>query len=486
MRNHQDRDAVGLERAQDVAQHALGVRVQPLGRLVHQQDARLEQQHLRDGALLLLAAAEVVGMLVQQRGDADFFGDRRNPRVPLLLFHALRLEQLGEVVAETVADENRLRILRQQRQIAAVQRAALVIADGTAADANLPPIGAVQTGEDVEGGGLAGPVAAEQAVKLALVDAERSAAQDVRQAALVAEEHVFHLQRGLAVVYIRRRRVVAGGGRFGRKKPLQKVPALADGQRTRAVLPERVENADGAGQAELHRMRRREGAADIARSIVQQYAALVHQQHLVGDGEHLLQPVLDQQHGQSQLVVELAKRGDEIGGGDGVKLAGRLVEDEQLGLHHHHRGEVQKLLLAAGERIRVAAEQILNAEIAGHFAHAAADDLGRQAQIFQPEGQLVPDLVGHNLVVGILQHIADLARLGALGERRLRDAAVIDFAAARAGGRERALEQPQQRRFPAARFAADDDKLAALHAQADAVDSVLRRRRIAEAHIFEM
>lgn len=98
MRDHQDRDAVGLERLQDAAQHLFGVRVQSLGRLVQQQNLRLEQQHFRDGALLLLAAAEVVGVFVKQRHDAELFGNRRNALFPLVFGHALRLEQLDEVV----------------------------------------------------------------------------------------------------------------------------------------------------------------------------------------------------------------------------------------------------------------------------------------------------------------------------------------------------------------------------------------------------
>ena len=98
MRDHQDRDAVGLERLQDAAQHLFGVRVQSLGRLVQQQNLRLEQQHFRDGALLLLAAAEVVGVFVSS-GTMPSFSATAAMRFSRSSFgHALRLEQLDEVV----------------------------------------------------------------------------------------------------------------------------------------------------------------------------------------------------------------------------------------------------------------------------------------------------------------------------------------------------------------------------------------------------
>lgn len=141
--------------------------------------------------------------------------------------------------------------------------------------------------------------------------------------------------------------------------PFQKISALADGQRTDVVDPECVVNADGAGQAELHRMLGTELLADGARGVVQQNVSSVHQQHLIGDGEHLLQPVLDQQDGQPQLAVELPKRCDEVGSGDGVKLAGRLVKKEQPRLPSPiTEAEVQKLLLARRKTaFRIAAKQ---------------------------------------------------------------------------------------------------------------------------------
>ncbi len=91
---------------------------------------------------------------------------------PLVFGHALRLEQFDEVVTYAVSDKDGLRVLRQQREVAAVEGAVFIVADRAARDADLPAVGTIQSGKDIEGRGLAGTVAAEETVKFPVIYAQ--------------------------------------------------------------------------------------------------------------------------------------------------------------------------------------------------------------------------------------------------------------------------------------------------------------------------
>ncbi len=67
-----------------------------------------------------------------------------------------------------------------------------------------------------------------------------------------------------------------------------------------------------------------------------------------GQGKHLLQPVLREDHGGAQLPVHPAQRLQELARGDRVQLGGGLVQHQHLRPHHQHRRQAQQLALAAG------------------------------------------------------------------------------------------------------------------------------------------
>ena len=81
-----------------------------------------------------------------------------------------------------------------------------------------------------------------------------------------------------------------------------------------------------------------------------------------GKGQRLLQPVLRQEDGGTQLPVDASQRLQKVGGGDGIQLTGGLVQDQHLGLHDHDGRQTQKLLLAAGKLLHRLVEPVLNAE----------------------------------------------------------------------------------------------------------------------------
>ena len=223
----------------------------------------------------------------------------------------------------------------------------------------------------------------------------------------------------------------------------------------------------------------RQRTANPRRGVVKQHPAAVHQQHPVGNRKDLLQPVLHQQDRQPQFAVQLLQRCNEIGSGNRVKLAGRLVQNQHLRLHDHDRRKVENLLLPARECVGLLSEPALNAEIACHLANAAANDLGRQPQIFQTECQLVPNLVGHNLVVRVLEDVPDF-RWGPL------PSGVGDAAGQFPRRCQLGLEQPEQRGLAAAGFAAHHHKFPAPHRKADMLHSRLPGAGVAKAQILDL
>ena len=193
--------------------------------------------------------------------------------------------------------------------------------------------------------------------------------------------------------------------------------------------------------------------------------AVLHHRHPVRRREDVLQPVLRDDDGGAQLPIDFPHGVEKIRRRNGVQLAGRLVKDQHLRLHGHDRRQIQQLLLAAGQLRHVPVEPALNTEIAGHFRHPGPHGFLVAAQTFQPEGQLVPDLVRDDLIVGILHHIADFFRL--LPHRHLGKLppGKQHPAAAAAMGCQHRFQVPQQRRFFAAAAAAEHHILPLLHRQ---------------------
>ena len=71
----------------------------------------------------------------------------------------------------------------------------------------------------------------------------------------------------------------------------------------------------------------------------------------------------------------------------------------------------EKLFLTAGKLGNAAVKPILNAEIARHFRHTQPHRRLITAEAFQPKRQLVPNLVGYDLTIRILHHIANFGAL---------------------------------------------------------------------------
>ena len=118
-------------------------------------------------------------------------------------------------------------------------------------------------------------------------------------------------------------------------------------------------------------------------------------------------------------------------------------------------------------------EPILDAEVASHFRYPASHGFLVTAQAFQAKGQLMPDLVRDDLVIGVLHHEADL--LGLVPVRNLfqRNAPEQNFAGAFAVGGEDGFQLPQEGTLAAAGLAAESNKFSLLNRQTDIFQTVL-------------
>ena len=179
-----------------------------------------------------------------------------------------------------------------------------------------------------------------------------------------------------------------------------------------------------------------------------------------------------QEDGRSQFAVDLAKRRKKIRRGNRVELARRFVEDEDFRLEYHDRREVQELLLAAGQLCDGFIKPRLDAEERRHFRHAAADGRRVIAEGFQPERQLMPDLVSDDLVFGALLDKADFFSLFALGQFVEILSVKQNFSGTSAMRRENSFELPQQRTLAAPGGTAEHQKLAWLDGQCKVRDCI--------------
>jgi len=389
-------------------------------------------------------------------------------------------EREAQILLHGLFDEKRLRVLRQQPQPAArLFRGPAQHRDGAA-------VRPAQPGQQPQRCGLARAVAAQNREQLAPADDEREPLHHIRGIFFIFEPRVLHFERDFRVWI---------GFLLHRRDFSERVP-LGVAPEPRAALP----HGDGAGQLvrnggiDPHRRghcgehRAAAGAERLAdaggRPLAHDPAPAEHDD--VGrKREDLLEPVLRQQDRGAELAVDPAQRREKIGRGDRVELRGGLVEQQAARLHRHDRGEIEQLLLSAGQLADGLVEPALDAEEGGHLGDAPADGGRVGAEALEPERELVPDLVGHKLVVGALQHEADAAALPALAERVERKTLEQDLARALAVRGERGLELAQERRFSAAGGPADHGERARGDAKAHAVERLRLSERIGEAQIAD-
>src|SRR3954469_463912 len=171
VRREDDR-LVGAELLDEVPHLVLLVRIEAVGRLVHDQHIRIVDQRLREAGAVLVSLGERVDRLVQHRlqeAELDHAVHR------LLARGAGEAPQLGDELEERSHRHVRVRggVLRQVADQALRLDGRLDHVVG--ADGDLAGGGRHEAGDHPHGGGLAGAVRAEEAEHLAALDGERDA-----------------------------------------------------------------------------------------------------------------------------------------------------------------------------------------------------------------------------------------------------------------------------------------------------------------------
>ena len=134
----------------------------------------------------------------------------------------------------------------------------------------------------------------------------------------------------------------------------------------------------------------------------------------------------------------------------GIELRRRLVEQQQLRLERQCRREADPLQLAAGELDRLSAPEVERVDRRERAFDTRPDLGGRDAEVLEPEGDLVRDDRHHDLVLRILEDRCD--RSGERGGPCLTgiepgdDDAAGEAAAVEV--RHEPCERAQQRRLP--------------------------------------
>ena len=195
--------------------------------------------------------------------------------------------------------------------------------------------------------------------------------------------------------------------------------------------------------------------------------------------------MLRQNDRRAKLPVDLAESRQKIRRGNGVKLARRLVENQHFWLQDHNGSEIQELLLPTGQLCDRLIKPFLNPEKRRHFRNAAANRRRIVAEGFQPECQLMPDLIRDDLILRALLHKADSFSLFALVKGIQISALEQNLTASASMRRENSFELPQKRTFSASGRTAKHQKLARLDGQRQVGDCVLFLFRICKIQVSD-
>ena len=175
--------------------------------------------------------------------------------------------------------------------------------------------------------------------------------------------------------------------------------------------------------------------------------------------------MLDHQERALAPYRQRCERGDDLARADRIEVRRRLVEHERSWPHGQQRGQRHALLGPAGQRVEAAwgfwAEAGGGACLRDPLDHL----LRREAEVLEPERDLIVGLQHHELRLGILEQHADVP--GQLRERRAarvtaadRQRAVLPVRVQRM--RDQAVEAEREGALPGAARTEEEQTLALL------------------------
>ena len=172
-----------------------------------------------------------------------------------------------------------------------------------------------------------------------------------------------------------------------------------------------------------------------------------------------------------------------------VQHRGRLVEYQQPRFHGEHAGDGGALLLAAAHAGRVAVPLVLQADGVQGVGYAFAEPLVRHGEVFRPEGHIVLQYGGDDLVFGFLEHRADAATGLAIGLgvraafRGVDRQAQKPYGAGIGGGQ--AADETGERGLSRTVRTGQADALAGHDGQVHAVERPMGTGVVAESHVMQ-
>ena len=123
--------------------------------------------------------------------------------------------------------------------------------------------------------------------------------------------------------------------------------------------------------------------------------------------EHILQSMLNDDHGFIVLLLNLV---DQINGsfaGGGVQVGKGFVKQKGLHITHHDTGEGDSLLLTAGQLIGRGLQELAHVHDISHLLDGLHHFLLGNAVIFQGEGDILANGKAYELAIGVLQNSTD-------------------------------------------------------------------------------
>ena len=117
--------------------------------------------------------------------------------------------------------------------------------------------------------------------------------------------------------------------------------------------------------------------------------------------------LLDNQDGNAMLLVQFTKNLKKLAAADRVQLAGRLIQNDDFRLEGQNRGHGDLLLLPAAQGGDAAILEVGDANLLHRRLHTVGNLRLRDAEIFQPEEELILHHGGDHLGVDILKNAAD-------------------------------------------------------------------------------
>ena len=212
-------------------------------------------------------------------------------------------------------------------------------------------------------------------------------------------------------------------------------------------------------------------------------AAPAHDQHAVSLGGFL--HIVGDGHDGDARRPQLVDGFHDLGAAVGIQHGGGLIQHQAVGPHGDNARDGDALLLAAAQLIRRSIAFFVDAGQLHGLVDAGADLLRRYAEVFRRKGHVLFNDGRYDLVVGVLEHHADLltyivevvlvAGVHALHE----DSSGL--------GQQNRVEMLCQRGFAAAVRAQHGHELTAADVQCHAVHSVLGLLRIiAEVYVLRL